>query len=91
MARLDNYVARIQVSQTRQLAAKILDQHDNEMTASVVWSSDNGSVASVSSTGLVTGVAAGFVKIKASSSGKDYEVTIEIYAPITESVQIYHP
>ena len=55
---------------TTTLAAAPLDQAGNAYTATVAWSSDNTSVATVdSSTGLVTGVGAGTANITASSGG----------------------
>jgi hypothetical protein len=49
--------------------------------SAVTWSTSNGSVATVSQTGLVTGVAAGTAIVSASASGKSGSSTITVTAP----------
>ena len=56
------------LGQTQQLSATVKDQNGATMSgASVTWSSSSASVATVSSTGLVTAVANGSTTIKATS------------------------
>ena len=63
--------ASIAVGATQQLTANTLDGNGNPLTGrQVVWATSNGLRATVSSTGLVTGVAAGPVTIMATSEGK---------------------
>ena len=52
-----------------QLTAAPKDQFGNAFTATVTWASSNTAAATVSSTGLVTGVAQGPANITASSGG----------------------
>lgn len=65
------------VGRTLQLIAAPLDANGGSLAGRVVtWSSSNASMASVSSTGLVTGVSAGRVTITATSEGKSGTSTI---------------
>ena len=57
------------VGQSIQLLARILDAQGLEISAPVIWSSSNNSIATVSSTGVLSAVAAGSVIINASYSG----------------------
>src|SRR5207249_11278092 len=60
--------ATIQVGQTQQLAATLKDASGNTLSGRAVsWTSSNPSVASVSGSGLVTGLAAGSAVITAMS------------------------
>lgn len=60
-----NGVSTIKVEETLQLNAKVYPETADQ---SVVWSSSDDSVASVNTTGLVTGVKVGTVKIIATST-----------------------
>lgn len=61
----------LQVGATQQLTAVTLDASNAALTGrTVTWSSSDGSKASVSSSGLVTAVAAGSATITAASEGK---------------------
>ena len=63
--------AGIRVSATRQLTAATLDSIGGVLTGRVVtWASSDPTVATVNSTGLVTGVAPGTATITATSEGK---------------------
>ncbi len=74
--------ATIQVGQTQQLAATLKDASGNTLSGRAVsWSSSNSSVASVSSSGLVTGLAAGSAVITATSEGKSGTATLTVVAP----------
>ena len=67
----------IEVDETLQLKAEVLPSGANQ---TVTWSSGNPSVATVSETGLVTGVAEGSVQIRAG-------VTADITGSITITVE----
>src|SRR5205809_2966603 len=74
--------ATIQVGQTQQLAATLKDASGNTLSGrGVSWSSSNSSVATVSSSGLVTGLAAGSAVITATSEGKSGTATLTVVAP----------
>ncbi|HKG90464.1 MAG TPA: Ig-like domain-containing protein [Gemmatimonadaceae bacterium] len=60
----------VQVGSTVQLSAALRDQNGAPMTGTVSWSSLTPAVASVSGSGLVTGVAAGTARIVGASGGK---------------------
>ncbi len=61
----------ITVGSTTQATATTQDANGGTLTGRVVsWSSDNSLVATVSSAGVVTGIAAGAANISASSEGK---------------------
>lgn len=67
------------------LTALVLDQVGNAMRdRKVVWASENTAVATVSQSGVVTGVASGTVQIAASSGGKSTNAAITVTArPVT--------
>jgi len=50
----------------------------NDLTSSAQWSSSNGAVATVNSSGLVTAIAAGTTTIKASSGGFEDSTTLTV-------------
>src|SRR5207247_9846060 len=69
---------------TRQVAAVVLDQRaDTIKHASVVWSSDNSGVATVSAVGLVTAVGNGSAHAVATSGGLSAQVTVSVQAAAT--------
>src|SRR3989441_968895 len=71
--------ATIQVGQTQQLAATLKDASGNTLSGRAVsWSSATPSVASVSSNGLVTGLAAGSAVITATSEGQSGTAAITV-------------
>jgi hypothetical protein len=66
---------------TAALEATVKDQNGNVMTGqTVTWSSNNTAAATVSSSGVVTGVAAGSATITATSSGKTGTSSISVTA-----------
>jgi hypothetical protein len=68
-------------SATQQLTATLKDASGNVLTGrTVAWSSSNIGVASVSASGLVTGVAAGVVTVTATSEGKSGTSAVTITA-----------
>ena len=85
--------ASLSVGQTAQLTAAPKDANGNVLTGRpVTWSSNNGSVATVSATGLVTAAGAGSATITAMSEGKSGTAAISVTAPtgqfaIGDSVQ----
>lgn len=79
----------IQIGATTQLSAATRDASGNVLTGrTVVWSSSNTAVATVNSTGLVTGVAAGSVTITASSEGKSGTATVVVTQPAVATVTV---
>jgi len=79
----------IQVGQTVQLTATPRDASGNPLTGRVVtWSSSNSAVASVSSSGLVTGKAAGSATITATSEGKSGSAAVTITTTPVASVTV---
>ncbi len=66
------------VGQTLQLAASAKDQVGNLIAATPAWLSSAAGIATVSSTGLVTGVAAGTAIITATSAGVVANATISV-------------
>ena len=66
---------------TVQLTAVAKDASGNALTGKTIsWNSSATAVASVSSSGLVTGVAAGTATISASSDGKQGQATVTVVA-----------
>src|SRR5207244_10709005 len=64
---------------TRQVVAVVLDQRaDTIKHPSVVWSSDNSGVATVSAFGLVTAVGNGSAHAVATSGGLSAQVTVSV-------------
>lgn len=71
--------ASVQAGATVTLSALVLDASGNAMRErKVVWASENASIATVSQSGVVTGVAAGTVQVAASSGGKSANATITV-------------
>lgn len=61
----------VEIGQTRQLTAQVTDDQGNPLTGRpITFVSDNSAVATVSATGVVTGIALGAAKITATSEGK---------------------
>ncbi|MBA2683690.1 MAG: Ig-like domain-containing protein [Gemmatimonadaceae bacterium] len=71
------------------LHAAVTDAGGNAVSgASVFWSSENPATATVSSGGVVTGIAIGVVRIAASSNGKSGFSTITVVPPGVSSVRV---
>jgi uncharacterized protein YjdB len=67
------------VGQTRQMTAEPLDGDGNVLSGrSLTWSTSSASVATVSATGLITGVATGSAVITAASEGKTAVVAVTV-------------
>ena len=81
--------ATIAVGGTRQLSAVTKDSAGGTLTGRVVtWSSSNTAVATVNSSGLVTGVAAGSATITATSEGKSGTAAITVIVVPVASVTV---
>src|SRR6266404_4696221 len=73
--------ASVVAGATTTLVATVKDQNGNVMTGqTVTWSTDNTTAATVNSSGVVTGVAAGSATITATSSGKSGTSSITVTA-----------
>jgi len=73
--------ASVVAGATTTLQATVKDQNGNVMTGqTVTWSTNNAAAATVSSGGVVTGVAAGAATITATSSGKSGTSSITVTA-----------
>src|SRR5690242_10192223 len=69
----------LQIGQTSQLTVTLKDANGNVLTGrTVTWSSDNGSVATVSGTGLVTAAGVGTATITATSEGKSGTASVTV-------------
>src|SRR5207245_8486140 len=80
--------ANLQQGQTRQLTAPREDASGNALAGRVVtWASGNTAVATVSGSGLVSGVAAGSAAITATSEGKSGSASITV-TPVGATVTL---
>src|SRR5207245_2421542 len=78
--------AAVLVGATVQFTATLLDAAGNVLSGrSVTWASTGPAVATVSSTGLVTGVAPGAVTITATSEGQGGSAAITVTVPASTS------
>src|SRR2546425_1891233 len=74
--------ASVLVGGTMQLTAKTEDAAGNVLTGrAVTWASSNTVVATVSATGLVTGVAVGSATITATAEGKNGTAAVTVTVP----------
>jgi hypothetical protein len=77
----------IEVNQTRQLSATLRDASGSTLTGrTVTWTSSNQAVATVSTTGMVTGTGAGETTITATSEGKNGTVPVTVTQALGEGV-----
>ena len=82
----------LQSGQTTQLTATLKDATGNVLTGrTVTWSSNNGAVAAVSGTGLVTAAAAGTATITAMSEGKSGTASVTVSSTPVASVTVTPP
>jgi len=76
--------ASVQVGQTVQLTATPKDANGNPLSGRVItWASNNTAVATVSASGLVSGVTAGLASITATSEGKSGTSAVTVTTPGT--------
>jgi uncharacterized protein YjdB len=81
--------AGIHVGDTLRLTATPRDSTGNPLAGrTITWSSDSGAVASVSSSGLATGLRAGTATIRATSEGKSGTATITVTPAPVASVTV---
>jgi Bacterial surface proteins containing Ig-like domains len=73
---------------TQQLSAKLTDASGNVLSENVAWSSSNSSVATVSSSGLVTAAHSGSATITAASGGATGSATLTVTAGSVSSVSV---
>src|SRR5688500_10371603 len=79
----------VEVAQTRQLTAQVTDDQGNVLTGRPIsYSTDNASVATVSASGVVTGVTIGTAKIIATSEGKTGSADVSVTAVPVATVEI---
>ena len=71
-------------SATKSLTAVVNPEDANPEYKTITWSSDNESIATVDSNGVVTAVAAGSANITATASGKSDSVKVTVVVPITD-------
>jgi len=81
--------ATLDEGQTQQLTATLKDASGNVLTGrSITWSSSNSSAATVSASGLVTGVVAGSATITATSEGQSGTSAITVVHTPVASVTV---
>lgn len=88
----------ITVGETRAITAQVFDTNDERvLDRRVLWTTQNSTVASVSQSGVITGVGSGNTQIAASAGGKSGLVAVSVNArpvslvrvvPATASVQV---
>lgn len=86
--------ATVFVGQARSMTATVTSLANTTMSGSVQWSTDNSSVATVSTSGVVTGAGVGTTQVRATRSGLQGASTITVQAPPPaqlESVAISGP
>jgi hypothetical protein len=74
---------QIAVGETAQASAVVKDQNGNPLTGkSITWTSLNQSIATVTSSGLIRGVAPGTATIQGTVDGITGTATIQVVAPV---------
>ena len=82
----------VEVGGTRQLTAQVTDDQGNPLTGRpITYATDNAAVATVSATGLVTGVALGSAKITATSEGKTGTADVTVTPVPVATVEVSPP
>ncbi|HEY0972095.1 MAG TPA: Ig-like domain-containing protein [Gemmatimonadales bacterium] len=86
---LDRDTTTVLPGATAQLTATPVDAYGTLVAgAAVSWKSENSGVATVSATGMVTGVAPGTTRVVASASGHADTVTVTVAPPPVASVEL---
>src|SRR2546428_7839658 len=81
--------ATISGGSAQQLSAVVKDANGNVLTGrTVTWASSSSAVATISTSGLVTGVAVGAATITATSEGKSGAATVTVTNPPVASVTV---
>jgi hypothetical protein len=75
--------ADVQVGVTRTYTAVLLDVNGNTVVRPVTWTTGNASIATVSTAGVVTGVAAGTTTVRATSEGIFDDAVVRVTAAPT--------
>lgn len=70
------------------LAVDIRTLQETPVESGVTWSTADESIATVSRTGVVTGVSNGSTKVFAQYAGNTYEADVQVYAPISSKAQL---
>jgi hypothetical protein len=84
--------AAIQVGQTANASASGLDQNGAAIgTGTVTWSTASAAVATVNSSGVVTGVGAGTTQVIGSAGGKTAQATVTVEATPVATVTVTPP
>jgi len=78
----------IQPKQTAQLSASVRNSEGQSMSTTVSWSSGDPSLATVSGTGLVTGVSTGTTTVTASAGKKKTKIKVTVAGVSAASVAI---
>ena len=79
----------VPIGQTMPLTATLADASGNTLSGRVIaWSSNQTSIATVSSSGVVTGVSMGTATITAMSEGQVGTATVNVIAPGVRTVQV---
>ncbi len=80
---------RLQVGATRQFTAQPRDADGNALNRTISWQTSAASVATVSSTGLVTAIAPGTARITATSSGRSGSAEITVPEPTISVASVF--
>lgn len=80
--------SNIGIGSSKTLTAKIYDQYGNLMSGSVQWISQDESVATVDSTGIVTSISTGTVVIQAKSGDAIGVATVIVSGPFLNSLDV---
>lgn len=83
--------AQVPIGQSTQLNAVALEANGRELFSPIVWASSAPTVATVSSTGLLTTVSVGTANITASSAGKVGSFTITVLPPPPVATVAFSP
>jgi uncharacterized protein YjdB len=76
-------------ARTMQAAVVLRDERNATLTGrTVIWTSSNPGVATVNSSGLITGVSVGFTTITASAEGKSASADLTVVPPPVNSVEV---
>lgn len=79
----------VPIGQTTTLTANLSDASGNTLSGRVVsWSSNQTSIATVSSSGVVTGVSTGTATITAMSEGQVGTATVDVVSPGVRTLQV---
>lgn len=83
----ENEPLRLETTRTMTIGATVVDGAGRVITRPVVWSTDNAAVATVSATGVVTGVAPGTARIGATAGILGQSVLVRV-VPLPQTVTI---